>query len=242
MDQALTETELDQLALILERLNEQEFGMSLSMVDGFFTALAMSPESVSPTEWFTWVVSDLSQVPDEQELQMLLSLLIRHCHQVQNNLRHYDPPYFDPIYLYREDQETPWVAEWCHGFVGGVNIRSEAWESALTHESDMMLLELLVGLSTLPPPDEPMLEDQPTTSEYLSPEDQAILEAQQLAILALEEYRHNIDPIANWDVLVEVTVLSLYDHLLHPMVQDACPCGSGKSFKLCCGASDRKLH
>lgn len=236
---ALSDAELDHLATFLEQLSTDDSSMSLSMVDGLFSALAVSPKQVSTNEWLSWVIGDFSQLPNPDMAQPMLSLLMRHYEQIQQNLRNENPPCFDPIYLYREDSETPWVADWCHGFMGGVNIRASDWEQALHQESDMLLLELLVGMSTLPPPDESM----PTFETLVSEEEKIFMEAQVFALASLEDYRQHIDPLANWDNLVEVTVLSLRDHVLHPpLLDNVCPCGSGKAFEACCGAGDRLLH
>lgn len=235
----LSDAELDLLASFLEQLSTDESSMSLSMVDGFFSALAVSPSLVVTNDWLSWVIGDFSKLPNPDMAQPVLSLLMRQYEHVQHNLRNENPPCFDPIYLYREDNEMPWVADWCHGFMGGVNIRATDWEQALHHESDMMMLELLVGMSTLPPPDEVMSD----LSHAINEEEKIFMEAQAFALASLEDYRQHIDPLANWDNLVEVTVLSLRDHVLHPPSSvNMCPCGSGKAFESCCGAGDRLLH
>jgi len=243
MIKALSETELDWLAETMNELQtNSEEGMSLSMADGFFTALALAPEAVCSTEWLGWVLAEELDV-DAQAEQRLLSLLMRHFNRVQSVIRQMQPPEFEPVFLYQVDHDKPWVADWCHGFIAGVNIAQEAWQLSMPREEDAITLELLVGMSTLLPPD---VDSRFYAVIDEGEEDEAAKMAQQMraaAFEALEAYRQEFDPNAQWEQLLEVCVMSLRDQRLHPeMVTETCPCGSGKGFTDCCGGSQRQLH
>lgn len=233
----LSDADLDALAGFLDALPNQDAVMSLSMADGFFTALALSPDMVMPGEWLPWVVGGEPAFDNPAQAQQMLTLLMRHYNACQSRMRA-NPPEFDPIYLYNDSSEEAWVADWCHGFVGGVNLRSDAWQEALPLEEDAFLLELLVGMSTLPPPGEepPPMPDDPTEQELMW------VQTRDVAVHALEDYRAKYDPIANWEMMVEMTLMGLRDRVLHPVRNSDCPCGSGKAFEHCCGAAGRQLH
>lgn len=244
MIQPLSEAELEWLAETMGQiqLNTEE-GMSLSMADGFFTALALAPQAVCSTEWLSWVLAEELDVDTSVE-QRLLSLLMRHFNRVQHVIRQQQPPEFEPVFLYQADNEKPWVADWCHGFIAGVNIAQESWQLAMPREEDALTLELLVGMSTLLPPDVDASFYAVVDGEEEN--DEAAQLARQMraaAFDALDAYRAKFDPNAQWEQLLEVCVMSLRDQLLHPeSVTELCPCGSGKAFTDCCGGSDRQLH
>lgn len=245
MSQPLSEADLHWLAETMNHIQAStEEGMSLSMADGFFTALALSPEAVASTEWLAWVLAeelDLTELTNEQRL---LSLLMQHYRRVQYVMRQLNPPEFEPIFLFQADSEQAWVAEWCHGFVTGVSLSQQAWQDANPREEDAMTLEILAGMSTLLPPDvDPGLYEQ---VEIGAEDEQAERMAQHMRMIAfdaLETYREKLDPSAQWEDLLETCVMSLRDYMLHyNQLDDACPCGSGKAFTDCCGHHNRQLH
>lgn len=240
LQQPLTEAEMNQLNDVLFAMNDdQQDATSMSMVDGLFTALAISPETVSPNEWLTWIVGE-GDFPDQQTAQTITTLLMRHHNTVQRQLRDDAMSDFSPIFLYRENSEVPWVADWCHGFMAAVHLRSEAWLSAFHSEEERAPLDVIYGMTLLAPPD---LEQAPEANEQAHDEvEEVAFYMRRLAYTALDDYRHQFDPIAGWEVLVDMCVMQLRDHLLHPVQDETCPCGSGKDFIECCGKENRTVH
>lgn len=238
-NQPLSDEELDALAHFLSEL-EQDEAPSLSSVDGFFNALAITPDLVPAQEWLVWVLGEMPNFSSEQQAQLILSLLTRHHHQVQRAMRDTNPPDFSPLFLYRDEGEQPWVSDWCHGFMAGMHIRSDAWLDALPHETDNMMLDLLFAMTVLAPPG---FEQRPSDDEVGDDDvDKTSLAMRRMVHKALDDYRAHFDPLAGWEVLVEVCVMHLRDHLLHPRSNNTCPCGSGQPFEECCGSSNRQLH
>lgn len=238
--QPLTDAELDVLADFLATLDHHDESLSLSAVDGFFNALAISPQLVSPQEWMAWVLGELPSFGSEQEAGVMVALLMRHYHQVQIGMREASPPDYAPLFLFSEHSELPWVSDWCHGFIAGVHLRTDMWLTLLTHEADGAMLDLIYAMTILAPPD---FEHCPTDDEVGVDEvDQTSIAMRRMAHNALDDYRAHFDPIAGWDVLLEMCVMHLRDHLLHPHKENLCPCGSGKVFTDCCGNSSRQLH
>lgn len=248
----LSEEELGRLSEYFDDLHDEMDSMNLSMIDGFFTALVLSPNPQLPDDWLAQVVEDLdtfSHLPDHAEM---VDFLFRHYQEIKFSLTAVDPPEFSPMFLYHEDHEQPWVADWCYGFIQGVQCDLAIWAEM----SDVFpLLELITAISTLPPPAEPLL----VWEDSLSEEDKLFYETQQMAIRALDEYHRVVDPIAGWDAFLELLVLSIHDFVLNPSseadevhtpsvlgsaheIEILCPCGSGKGFAVCCGASNRLIH
>lgn len=238
--QPLGDDELDVLADFLATLEHHDDSLSLSAVDGFLNALAISPELVPPQEWMGWILGELPAFGSEQEAELIVALLMRHYHQVQVGMREASPPAYAPLFLFSEHSEQPWVSDWCHGFIAGVHLRTDAWLDLIRHEGDGAMLDLIYAMTILAPPD---FEQRPADDEVGDDEvDQVSIAMRRMAHDALDDYRAHFDPIAGWDVLLEVCVMHLRDHLLHPHQENTCPCGSGKPFSECCGSSNRQLH
>jgi len=236
----LNDAELDILGDFLTTLENHDESLSLSAVDGFFNALAISPEMITSQEWLTWILGELPSFSSEQEAELIIALLVRHYHQVQTGMREASPPDYAPLFLFSEHSELPWVSDWCHGFVAGVHLRTDAWLDVIRHEGDGAMLDLIYAMTILAPPD---FEHRPADDEIGEDEvDQTSIAMRRMAHDALDDYRAHFDPIAGWDVLLEMCVMHLRDHLLHPHKKNICPCGSGKVFTDCCGSSNRQLH
>lgn len=245
MKQALSEHELYWLASALDQLQtDYDEGMSLSMADGFFTALALSPQMILPSQWLAWVLPAQREVGDLQQEQHLLSLLMRHYNRVQFVIRQSNPPEFEPVLLYRDEHEQPWVAQWCHGFISGVSLAQTAWQEAMPQAQETMTLEIIAGMSTLLPPDvDPSYDAQFNVDHDDLQDEQMAQHMRAVAQEALETYQQQLDPSAQWETLLETCVMQLRDYMLHPHTTDTlCPCGSGQLFIDCCGRQDRQLH
>lgn len=238
--QPLSESEMNQLnAILYELVDEEKGATSMSMVDGLFTALAIAPQAIHTDEWLNWILAG-ANFANEQQASQVIGWLLRHYDVIQHRFHNNLMPDFSPIFLYREDGEVPWVADWCHGFMAAVHLRSDAWLSAFSSAQDRSPLDMIYGMTLLAPPDieHPPAEDEQPADEV----EEVALYMRRLAYRALEDYRHQFDPLAGWDVLLETCVLQLRDYLLHPAIDGACPCGSGRTFDECCGKTDRVVH
>jgi yecA family protein len=246
----LTDAELDTLSAFLATLKNHDNPLSLSAVDGFFNALAISPKLVPIAEWMAWILGDVpafsadivhfpTLIP-EQEAVYAASLLMRHYNCVHIAMRETSPPNYAPLFLYSEHSEQPWVSDWCHGFISGVHLHHDAWLDAIKYEADGAMLDLIYAMTVLAPPD---FEYAPSDDDVGEDEvDRTSIAMRRMVHKALDDYRAQFDPIAGMDVLLELCVMHLRDHLLHPNQAVLCPCGSGNIFTNCCGTSDRKLH
>ena len=239
----LLEEELDVLAAFLMQLPapQGELPLSLSMVDGFFHALSISPTLESAQAWLSWILGDVPSFGSEVEAHQIVSLLLRHFEQVQHDMREENHPIFAPLYLYNEQSDAPWVAEWCDGFMSGVQRHRQRWDECLNQESDQQQLKTIHAMTLLVPPD---VERYPEASLSEGDDiDRLSLQMRQFVYHALDTYKFQFNPIAQWEDLLELCVMDLRDHLLHPRQKDnQCPCGSRKIFTDCCGSMHRQLH
>jgi len=218
----LSEAEFDRLEEILQQ--DEERGLPVEGVDGFFAALACSPVRAKATEWMPIVWGGAApEWKTTDEAQEAIGLLMRMWNQVTQSIK--DGSY-TPLMSAGTDEDGNEVMlphVWCMGFLEGMRVHQEHW----FNENDDDLQELVLPIGMVAMDAAVMLGEAPEDEERLSQE--------------------KIDQFT--DVLPDV-VLALRDHWReHPVAESyrpgaaivasnaPCPCGSGKMFMNCHGAS-----
>jgi uncharacterized protein len=224
----LEDWEMDELdRFLLERLpeaadNEETDGglLSMSELDGFFTAIISGPEAIPPSLWLPAVWGESEPAWESAEdFEKIYQLMMRHYDDVANSLM--APGFqFEPVFSENEvdGQRFLVVNEWCLGYMRGVALTVEAWDSGGDEVFD--LLQPIILFS-----DEPGWD----VLETLDEEEIADLQesipgvAQDIQRFWLARQRF---PVLDADETIEAQL---------SIDPDApCPCGSGKPFRKCC--------
>jgi uncharacterized protein len=116
----LGDDDIARLEALLEAADPEE-SMVVEELDGFFAALACSPDPVPQHEWLAEVVGG-GKAPDDA----LLKLLERHRIAVAGML--YDGSGYAPVLSYDDDGVAGGNA-WAIGFVRGMALRPDAWSA-----------------------------------------------------------------------------------------------------------------
>jgi uncharacterized protein len=237
--EALSEAEIDRLA---ERLvdNPNQDALSLEEVDGLFCALVASPDSVLPSEYLPVILGgnsgDSAAFADIEDANATMVLLMRYWNSIIADLER------DSIHL-------PYVVEpgvdgipgraWARGFLKGTRLAPEGWSDLWDSEGDGQLLSIALVAGELDPtwPKEPLTKEK---------QDELL---QWMFAGAARAYRHFADARrefadAQYDETLEDEEIDDYypETYVRPEPKvgrnQPCPCGSGKKYKKCCGASD----
>lgn len=230
--QPLSDEELE----VLERFfmdEAPEDAMTFDRVDGFLHAVAVGPLTLMPSQWLPKIWGSdngiMPELEDFDRVQEILGLLMRHYNAIIRGFQ-LSPPLIQPFWYIREyeGQEVEDAEGWAGGFVDGVNLSAEAWKPLLETEEGQRLYRpiRLLGEMELEPEDF-ALSSTPHQRHAL---------AVQIPQAVLAIYAHWL-PVRHANYEREVA------KRLAPKVgrNDACPCGSGKKFKKCCG-SPAVLH
>ncbi len=105
--------------------------LTLSELDGFFTAIASGPKEIVPSHWLPAVWGDVEPIwESRQAFEHIFALLSRYMNDIVAALRHADDV-FQPLFMEHEVEGTRHtiVHEWCMGYLRGIGLAQEHWEN-----------------------------------------------------------------------------------------------------------------
>ena len=225
-DVGLNEAELDELESLLVSDVVPDDCMGLEMLDGYLAAVVLSPEPLPTGTWLPRVWSDTESMPEGKGVQRLVSLVLAYHDEVAFTMG--DEDGWEPFCYAAEDNEEDVRLgdEWMTGFELGLELWDEDWRDALDdHDADTWdgLIDKAMGPW--------MAEDM---EEATDDERLQWLEDTGAAVRAMYHLRVACE-------LAAVPAASQPVGVSDPAAagrNEACPCGSGKKFKHCCGADD----
>ena len=214
---ALSPTELDALNAFLQQPGRRERTMDPAMLEGYAAALIVAPEMVLPSDWLPWVWDiDAGRAPagfaTAAQAQRIYSLVMRLYNGVARAFMA-EPVRFTPLY----QREARWDARrWCQGFLIGLDFDEALWLELMDKELAWFTPFVMLG------------EDEEIPAE--------------------EFESGNVE---RWKAVIPTRLVQMRDHWrrqkevpalvrrAEPKVgrNEACPCGSGRKFKKCCGAA-----
>jgi uncharacterized protein len=234
MTEPLTPEELDALERYLLDLDTEE-GMTLDMLDGFLHAVAIGPVTVMPSRWLpkVWGQHEGAMMPPADSLDEMnhwLGLVMRHFNSIVWGFEQ-RPPLVAPCWAtvrYSDSEEFDDAEMWAHGFTEGVKLSLAAWQTLLD-DSDGQRWYRPLGL---------LGED-----DFSADQDALTRTPKQRAALAAEIEASLTRIHAFWLPLRQALGERQQAQRMSTKVgrNEACPCGSGKKFKKCCGAPS-ELH
>lgn len=212
----LADHEMDWLSGFLASRQAPDTAMPLETLDGFLTALVIGPEMVMPSRYLPeiWGTQDGSgPVWDSMEqLQYFMDLLGKHWNALAAR-RSADAPHRPQIDHFGDD---PQGKGWAQGFAAGMNLCAEAWDPLIENkdEGDVALQILALAMES-----DTMLPDDTRA---------AIVEELPNIVRMIAAYWRNA-PVG--------PVRKTPSRSSKIGRNESCPCGSGKKYKKCCGAS-----
>ncbi len=207
--------------------------MDAITLEGFLTAIAIGPITVTPDQWLPNVFRSssedpLPEIPSIKVFQRLVNLIMRYYNSVIT-IFEIAPEKFSPTFYTREVEGKTYtiVDEWCSGFLQGIALAGDAWQ--------------------------PLLDEKPGILRpfqlFATPEGWAELDAAADEAAMHADWSSKIEPTvhaihAYWLPHREASVTTLDSGRSTSVRGKAkvgrnapCPCGSGKKYKHCCGSS-----
>ncbi|HEY0878706.1 MAG TPA: UPF0149 family protein [Zeimonas sp.] len=229
----LDEEDFAQLDSLLEGTGNEN-AMVVEEIDGFLAALACVPDPIPEDELLAHVLGSEASDDDEAApapvavppgvLAEVGTLLRRHAGRVVAAL---DAGDFGPVLSYDEDGNADGIA-WAVGFLRGVELHPDSWDTLLDEKDFGDALDALESLAatldgdraaeTRPPAErdaliDRMIADVADIHEFFRPHREA---GTTPAAMRVETVRRATPKVGR---------------------NEPCPCGSGRKYKGCCGAA-----
>ena len=230
----LSDEEMDELDSFLMSDATSDETMMLDCLDGFLTAIVSGPVMVKPSEWLPRVwgptANDEPTFDTFAQAERITSLIIRQMNGIIWSLQQ-DPDAFEPVFdttVYPDSPREYTNGEmWAYGYMSGIDLQRQNWNAFFDEPTSTEVLRpiYLLGADEVTPEEEE-LTNTPEQREELS---------NQIPASVAWIYRF-------WQpyrtAMTERSIATSFQRE-HPKVgrNDPCPCGSGKKFKKCCGAS-----
>lgn len=238
--QPLSDQEIEELDLILTNQPDDIDSMSVSMLDGFLTAVVSGPNTILPSLWVPWVwdVEQGKNKPsfaNERAAKRFYELVFRLMNSISADLME-APEYFEPLLLENLNGDDPVtvIDDWCMGFMKGLALDIEGWMPLTSEHTDWFTVLRLYGtkdgwdiLSSLPA----------NLDQHRDYVDRLPDDIRKIHRYWLERRTGQAASTSAFEGL------SPSPHRAGEKIgrNDPCPCGSGKKFKLCHGSPGR-LH
>jgi len=218
---------LDRLDDLLHALAVENEPMTVSELDGFVTGILACPEMIPPSDWLShvWGVTGNAGFPDLETAQETIGAVMAHYNDVAARMT--ASLWVEPIYeVDPNSDETLWEP-WVDGFTRAMALRPDAWDALLERADDetrstmiflMALQDIYIGNSKF-------------TEEEI---DQIDLEAPHLIPNCVATILHQSRPELSRSVPANLPDQP-FKAGQKPGRNDACPCGSGRKYKQCCG-------
>ncbi|NGY03869.1 UPF0149 family protein [Solimonas terrae] len=230
---ALTDTDLERLDDFLASDDMPESAMDVATLEGWLTALAIGPRLVMPSAWLPWVWDfedgrEEAVFADSTQANEMLAIIMGLSNRIAETFRR-NPRAFEPVFYRRAE----WgAAEWCEGFLKAtLTFDADAWSALWTMDA---------------------FQDPGNTnrSGLITPF-LRLGDAEGLEITKKE------GDARRWVDAIVPSLLAIDAHWAQQRAEpaaaqapapmrratpkvgrnDACPCGSGRKFKKCCGQS-----
>lgn len=235
----LDDAQIERLAELLEQRAVPFKGFNLEALDGFLSALAVSPSPVAQGEWEPAVWGGKPpRWGDAEEAAQVQHLLMGHWNMCAARVRHDDdslPDHLAPLLWLPEDPEEGEDAldeseldvghDWALGFFTAVMLREAEWDKWLDeHEWIEEIFDQLDRLASgeVVDPDNP--DAPPTPVGY----QERLSIVSSLPGMLADLNHHRVDAL---------TPRTPIRRDAAPGRNEPCPCGNGKKYKKCCGAN-----
>ena len=117
----------------------------LSWLDGYLTAVALSPSKIEADEWLALVWNDgeedeESPFANMDDAKYMIGMVMQHFHGIENCILQ-NPLQLKPILLEDpDDPELPDLSGWASGFMDGLALRLDIWQKLIDSPDHQLLL------------------------------------------------------------------------------------------------------
>jgi uncharacterized protein len=228
---------IDRLSQLLDQRAVPFNGLNIEALDGYLSAMVLSPSDIASEEWQPPVWGRLPPRWDNDVERAQVDALLQDQWHLASLRARFDgddlPAYLSPLIWLPEDPDAmddgasgadalDIGRDWTSGFFRGVQLREAGWDAWLDGNEWIDDIFLLI--------------DQLASGGILDPD----LSGVPIPIT----YRQRLDIVAGLPGMLRdlqhhrINALTLREPLRRTPIPErnaACPCGSGRKYKKCCG-------
>lgn len=221
----LSDDEFDALEEILTSDAVPEDCMNLEMLDGYLAAVVISPTPLAPADWMpaVWSAHADTSFASGGGMQQAIRLVLRYYNELVTTVG--NPEGWEPFcYAGSNVDDLAVGEEWIEGFLQGLELWPTDWAGLVPHQDAEIVTETLQSVIR---PWESADEEVPdsTRLEWLTEACDVVMEIRARWI--------DLELPQPAPVVTDMSVVAATG----PGRNEMCPCGSGKKFKKCCGAT-----
>jgi uncharacterized protein len=172
---------------------------------------------------------DAPTLDSNAQAERVIGLITRHLNAIVWNLQQ-EPDLFEPVFdlqVYVDDEREYVDGEmWAHGYMTGINMQRDSWKALFESKHGVEILQpiRLLGSADVSPEEEELTKTPAQREELSKP------------IPASVAWIYKF--WAPQRAAAERAMGKTSEHENQKISRNApCPCGSGRKFKKCCGAS-----
>jgi uncharacterized protein len=231
------EADLDLLeALFLEQPPEND-GMLLSEFDGFCAGLIVCPDMIPPSAWLSHVWGDdvAPSFDSLAEYQSALELIMAHYNRVARSLMPPSSGYLPVLEVDPVSGETMWEL-WVEGFERAMALRPDCWEAIVDSgdEEAAASVSLMLALHQISEGTTELTEDAIGALDEQAP---ALIPTLVETLNGWTKSRRRSSSSSSSSSAVPANRNAMPAGRGKVGRNDPCPCGSGRKYKRCCGAT-----
>ena len=230
-----TDPDLDRLQDLLEAIPAGREGMGVAELDGYVAALIVRPDTVLPSEWLSGVWGEDHVFEDAAGAEATIAAVMRHYNRIARELAERPEDHAPVLRMDTNSGETLWEP-WIDGFERAMRLRPDVWEEiALSDDEEAAAsIGMIVALNHFHYGRSELTEEAADEFDRLAPG--MIPEF----VRTLNAWTKSRQPGKRGRVPAGFpAVVGFQDPPTFRRKvgrNEPCPCGSGRKYKLCCGA------
>jgi len=140
----MSDKEFDELDHFLLSENTPDDAMTMDILHGYLTAIAIGPEKISPSEWLPeiWGTPEKqkSLFKSEKEGKRVIDLVLRFLNEIEITFE-VAPKEYEALFCEYKGKDGAFLvaAPWASGFLEGIALREKLWKPLLEGNQSYLL-------------------------------------------------------------------------------------------------------
>ena len=221
--------DLDRLNELLGAIPLECEGMTIGELDGYVAGLIVCPEPVLPAEWLATVWGGENGFAEIDGADEIAAAVLDHYHRVARELAEEPEAYAPVMEVDRTDGDLLW-GPWINGFERAMRLRADAWDAIAFGDDDEAAAAVgtILAMNAFDHGESDLTEEEEDEIDRTAPD---LIHSMVRHLTAWKSAR-SLLRIGPGDIAFGNPPV----HGRNAGSDEACPCGSGRTYGRCCGA------